>query len=283
MASDRNDWLRPGRGEETLPPPAGNASATADFARRPRFAAAASEDLLSGARRLHAAFFTAPARIAERGARLLRSAASEPPIVRLHSGFAYRACVLADGRRAILDILVPNDIIGLDHITMSAAAHEFVAAARVSYRALPADEVRRLMADPAIALHLTALLAESRWRAYRLAVSLGRLDAQARICLMLLDLYDRLRRRELIVRPTFNLPLTQEQIADHLGLTVVHVNRTLRRLREQKLVIVDRQVVIILDLDGLRGQVNGLTAAPEEIAEEAAEPALSPERLPLGR
>jgi CRP-like cAMP-binding protein len=98
-----------------------------------------------------------------------------------------------------------------------------------------------------VALRALELSAEARWRAARLAASIGRLDAQARICVMLLDIYDRLRRPELISRATFNLPLTQEQIADHLGLTLVHVNRILRRLREEKLVLVDRQVVIIRD------------------------------------
>jgi CRP-like cAMP-binding protein len=111
------------------------------------------------------------------------------------------------------------------------------------------------MADQPIALHILALIAEARWRGDRLAASLGRLDAHARICLMLLDIYERLRRRELINRPNFNLPFTQEQIADHLGLTLVHVNRTLRRLREERLVLVDRQVVIIKDLDRLRALV----------------------------
>ena len=61
---------------------------------------------------------------------------------------------------------------------------------------------------------------------------------------------------------TFNVPLTQEQMADHLGLTLVHVNRTLGRLREERIVLVDRQVVIIMDLDRLRDAARGL---PEPI------------------
>jgi hypothetical protein len=75
---------------------------------------------------------------------------------------------------------------------------------------------------------------------------------------LLLDIHDRLKRRDLISRPTFNLPLTQEQIGDHLGLTVVHVNRTLRRLREERVLMMDRQVVIIHDLDALREIGEGL-------------------------
>src|ERR1041384_6398793 len=87
---------------------------------------------------------------------------------------------------------------------------------------------------------------------------IGRLDARARICVMLLDIYERLPRNGLNSGLTFNLPLTQEQIADHLGLTLVHVNRTLRRLREQRIVLIERQTVIILDLDRLRECAEGL-------------------------
>ena len=74
---------------------------------------------------------------------------------------------------------------------------------------------------------------------------------------MLLDLFERLRRNGLTSQMTFNLPLTQEQMADYLGLTLVHVNRTMRRLREQRIAIVDRQVVIIRDLNRLREFAHG--------------------------
>ncbi len=184
---------------------------------------------------------------------------------------------MADGRRAILDILVPGDITGLDHIVLANPIEDIAAADRLSYRALGTAAVRALMADQPIALHIVALIAEARWRSDRLAASLGRLDAHARICLMFLDIYERLRRRELINRPSFNLPFTQEQIADHLGLTLVHVNRTLRRMREERLVIVDRQVVIIVDLEALRELVRGL---PQPVA--MPEPVMSLDRLPHG-
>jgi Crp-like helix-turn-helix domain len=62
---------------------------------------------------------------------------------------------------------------------------------------------------------------------------------------------------------TLSLPLTQEQIADHLGLTLVHVNRTLRRLREERIALVDRQTVVILVFDRLRECAEGLTQIAE--------------------
>lgn len=229
-----------------------------------RFAAAATEDLLSGSRELRQAFLAQPARTAERGDRLTAQLGPEPAVILLRSGFAFRSCAMPDGRRAILDVLTAGDMLGLDRI-VAYPTDEFVAASRVSFNALPAGELRRIMADPRVTMQIYALLVDARWRAVRLAVAIGRLDAQSRICLFLLDVYDRLFRRALIIRPTYNLPLTQEQIADHLGLTIVHVNRTLRRLREARLVLVDRQVVIIQDLPRLREMVDGVVQAPEMI------------------
>jgi CRP/FNR family transcriptional regulator, anaerobic regulatory protein len=87
---------------------------------------------------------------------------------------------------------------------------------------------------------------------------LARLDAAARIAALYLDVYDRLQRRGLANKRSFGLPLTQEQIADYLGLTLVHVNWTFRRMREEGLACNDRQTITLLDVDGLRGLVRGL-------------------------
>jgi CRP-like cAMP-binding protein len=70
-----------------------------------------------------------------------------------------------------------------------------------------------------------ALMAEARWRTHRHLTAIARLDAYERLSFFLLDIHDRLRRHNLIARPTFHFPLTQDQIADHLGMTMVHVNR----------------------------------------------------------
>jgi CRP/FNR family transcriptional regulator, anaerobic regulatory protein len=225
---------------------------------RPRYAAAAVEDLLTGSRRLRAAFLETPLRFAGRDQPLIRAGQPDAPALLIRNGFAYRSCVLADGRRAILDILLAGDIAALDHVVLAHPIEDITTADRVGYHALDAAVLRGLMADQAIVLSVMSVVATARWRADRLAAAIGRLDAQAKICVMLLDIYERLMRRGLIGRPTFNLPLTQEQIADHLGLTLVHVNRTLRRLREAKIALIDRQVVIILDLGRLRELVRGL-------------------------
>ena len=249
--------------------------ALAETFERPRFAAAATEDLLLGGRRLRAAFMQTPIRYAGRDTPLMRGGVSEPAAILIRSGFAYRSCVLPDGRRAILRILLSGDYAGLHNIVLARTMEDIHAANRVGYHMLGAAALRELLADPGVSMFLLAQIAEARWRAERLAASIGRLDAHARICVLLLDIHDRLRHRGLINRTTFNLPLTQEQLADHLGLTLVHVNRTLRRLREEKIVLVDRQVVIIHDLERLRELAQGL---PQPV--ELPEAPMLPERVP---
>src|SRR5262249_52418417 len=151
----------------------------------------------------------------------------------------------------ILDVLVPGDVAGLDHAVLAHPINEITAANRVTYTTLDPARLRALMADRCVALSVMAQIAEVRWRSDRLSAMIGRLDAEARIAALILNIHDRLRRRGLTNHLSFNLPLTQEQIADHLGLTLVHVNRTLRRMREERLLLVDRQVVMIMDQESL--------------------------------
>jgi CRP-like cAMP-binding protein len=224
----------------------------------PVYASRASEDLLTGARLLRRTFLATPLHTAERDSVILSVENPAPPAILFNRGFAYRSFSMPDGRRSIVDILIPGDIIGLDHAVLGRCNHEIIAANRVGYRLLSAATVRELMANPQIALRAQAIAAETRWRADRHMTAVTRFDARGRIAALLLGLYERLRRRELILRPTFNLPLTQEQLADHLGMTMVHVSRTLRRMREERLVLVDRQVVIILDLEELRRAASGV-------------------------
>jgi CRP/FNR family transcriptional regulator, anaerobic regulatory protein len=226
--------------------------------RFPAYAPAAVEDLLTGGRLLRRAFLEQPYHSIGRQTAILASEAAEDPVILIQRGVAYRSCTLPDGRRAILDLLLPGDIAGVDYAVLGRSNQELTAASALGYRAMTAAALRELMADRTVSMRVAALMAETRWRMDRHMTAITRLDAREQLGLFLLDIYDRLRRRELISRPTFNLPLTQEQIADHLGMTMVHVNRTLRRLREDRLVMVANQVVIITDLDRLRALASGM-------------------------
>jgi CRP-like cAMP-binding protein len=222
------------------------------------YAPAITEDILNGDRMLRRAFLDRPRQSIQRNGVVVRAGDPDPPIVLIQRSLAYCAQNLPDGRRAILDILVPGDVAGLDLIVHGGTHQEVIAASNLEYRSIQARALQGMMSDRAVAIRVLSLMAETRRRKDRHLTAITRFDARERLALFLLDIHDRLRRRELIARPTFNLPLIQEQIADHLGMTMVHVNRTFRQLREDRLVLVAQQVVIITDLDRLRAVVSGM-------------------------
>lgn len=224
----------------------------------------AAEDVLAGDQLLRRALQKVDEISARRGETIISPGKADPAPFLIRSGLAYRTATFADGRRAITDIFLPGDIVGIENIVVGRSPQAIIAAHDLRYCPLSATVIRRLKADsPQIAICVLALVAEIYRRADQHIVALTRLDAHARIAAFLLSISDRLLHRGFITRPTFNLRLTQEEIADHLGITMVHMSRTLRRMREETLVIVASQAVIILDLDRLREVSAGLTPKTE--------------------
>jgi CRP/FNR family transcriptional regulator len=223
------------------------------------YAPGVSEDILTGGRALRAAFHEASSDTAQRGDIVIAAGDPTPPVLYIQRGMAFSFYTLPDGRRGIGDIFLPTDFIGIEHVVAGRAFADIAAAGMLRYRSLSASTVRGHFAtNPHLALRVLALSAEQKVRQDRHRLALTRLDARERIADFFIGIYDRLRLAGLIARATFNLPLTQDQVADHLGITMVHVSRTLKRLRQERLVLADRQVVIITDVEGLRRAASAL-------------------------
>lgn len=178
-------------------------------------------------------------------------------VYQLRTGLAYQSCWFADGRRAIVDIFAPGNLVGLETILSLRASGSVAAAGTIKYSALDAASVHRLMEDREMTLCFTSLLIEARRRSEELAARIARLEAPERVAAMLVDLYDRLRRRRLIARGSYNLFLTQQQIGDHLGLTGATVNRVLSWYSREDIALVKGYVVIIRDMSRLRRLARG--------------------------
>src|SRR3954466_1403051 len=88
-------------------------------------------------------------------------------------------------------------------------------------------------------------------RLHNWVTALGRGNAEERIATLLLDLRGRLFQAGLANGSEIQMPLTQQEIGDHLGLTLVHVNRVLRRLRENGIVTVQRGIITVDDITRL--------------------------------
>jgi hypothetical protein len=126
------------------------------------------------------------------------------------------------------------------------------------------DAVREftdLMTCRSTALYVAWLLDRRQRRSDSLLAAVSSLDARGRLATMMLDFYARLSRQRLITGSTYNLPLRQIQIGAYLGLTVAHVNRVLRSLRDERIVELEKHCVTILDFERLtRLTLNGARA-----------------------
>jgi CRP-like cAMP-binding protein len=180
------------------------------------------------------------------GADLFSEGDSLGEVLFLRTGWAHRYRLLNDGRRQIVNVLVPGDLIG----PFTPTAKQFAATLTPSSicRVSRADIARRMGDCPGFSAAVEALIASEFELLAERTVSLGRRNAKERIAFLLLEVYERLRRVGLVNGNSFELPLTQEVIGDALGLSVVHVNRTLRALREAKLATVGFGRATIHDL-----------------------------------
>lgn len=142
------------------------------------------------------------------------------------SGWAARVRILLDGRRQFLNFLLPGDIVGLYHHQRPVAPTSIITLTEVT-TCVPPD----LGALPA--LDEAYAISHALDEAYLLAqiARLGRMNAMERIGDLMLELHERLELSELTHGRSFDLPITQETLADALGLTAVHVNRMLQAAR----------------------------------------------------
>jgi CRP-like cAMP-binding protein len=201
-------------------------------------------------------------------------------IYHLQTGWACQLGSLSNGGRAIVDVFLPGDMIGLDSALHTGPPEGVVTLTAVTMRAIPAeDALLDLMTYRPAALYVAWLLGKRQQRADRRLAATSCLDASGRLAMMVLDFYTRLKRRKLITGSAYNLPLTQVQMAHYLGLTVVHINRVLRSLREARIVNLEKHCVTILDIERLtRLAENGgiVSSSAAGVCEMSAVTARSP-------
>ena len=168
------------------------------------------------------------------------------------AGWACRKRLLSDGRRQVFGFILPGDGVGVCLHPSPLANATTAALTRVEL--VDASDLLRpdtLSACPDISQAISLAANEEERRLLDHLVRLGRLDAIERVAHLLLELHDRLAVIGLAEQGRFPLPLTQEVLADALGLSVVHINRTLQDLRRQQLVMVKSGECTLLDRDTL--------------------------------
>ncbi len=184
---------------------------------------------------------------------LIREGANPVRCAFILSGFCYRQKLTSDGARQIISIEIPHDFIDLQHLFLSESDHNVQALTRASVAEIDSAALRQLaLMRPAIgaALWHDVLVAASLFREW--IVNIGRRDAHTRVGHLLCEFAVRLDNANGTSNHAYDLPMTQEQLGDAVGLTPVHVNRVLRSLTQAGLISRDRRKITILDWDRLR-------------------------------
>ena len=164
-------------------------------------------------------------------------------------GWAVQYELLEDGGRQILEFLLPGSVVGL-HPEGEARSPHFVRAltdVRTCGHST-AGFLHAAKSNPTLALRLAAVAGRSHYRSLRRLTLIGRRTAKERVAVLLFELHRQAQRWSFCpCEDETPLPLTQEHIGDALGLTSVHVNRMLRELREDGVLILRKGVLRLLD------------------------------------
>lgn len=185
------------------------------------------------------------AKIPARGGTVLSAAGSDAAPRLLLTGWACRQRVLTDGGRLIFSLLLPGDIISG---RIATGQPSIAALTAVTTAEIPVEDARGVLL-PCLDPERSAAREESLL--LNQIMRLGRQTAYERMAHLLLELRQRLSVVGLVEDETFPMPMTQEMLADMLGLSLVHVNRTLQQMRREGLIELTEGHVTLHQLDQL--------------------------------
>ncbi len=171
------------------------------------------------------------------GHTLIDEGQTDAPLYTLLSGWAFRFKTLRDGRRQILNFLLAGDFIGVQQKMGDAAAHGVVTLTDSVFCVFQRDSLWQLhRQQPAMGFNITWLTAHEESLVDDTLLSVGRRTAEERVASLLIMLFKRAAALQADGGAQgVPFPLTQQHIADGLGLSLVHTNKTLRKLERRGL------------------------------------------------
>jgi len=191
-------------------------------------------------------------RIWTAGRNLIREGDRPEVVFLLLEGWACRYKLLPDGSRQIMAYLIPGDLCDIHIFILKAMDHSIglLSDGRVAIISKAVMQ-RTLEERPAIAraLFWSTLVDEAILREW--LVNMGQRDAFARLAHLFCEMWLRMRQMGLTDGNSFTLPLTQEELGDTMGLTSVHVNRVLQRMRAEGLLSLARGQMTLHNVDRL--------------------------------
>ena len=190
---------------------------------------------------------------AEPGRYLVREVSITDQSVVILSGLAYRHKISAEGSRQIVSIHIPGDFVDVEGALLKVADHNVQALTRCDLAMVPRAALRDMFREHpniALAMWVDTLIDASIFREW--IMNIGRRDARERLAHIFCEFAVRLETAGMGSTTGYELPMTQEQLADASGLTAVHVNRTLKSMDVDGLIRREKRFVFIPDWEKLR-------------------------------
>jgi len=189
---------------------------------------------------------------------VVRQFPAETPVVRdgeratdcclIADGFCVRSKTIASGKRQILSIHIPGEIPDLMSLFLHVMDHELSTLTPSTLGFISHETLQKLhRRSPGIAemFWRDTLIDAAMFREW--IVNVGQRPAPARLAHVMVELRERLKLIERAEGNSFEMPLTQEQIGEALGITAVHANRVIKQLRQDGIVELQRGRVTVLD------------------------------------
>lgn len=172
----------------------------------------------------------------EAGSTIMEEDAASPFVFTILSGWAMRTRTLENGCRQVLNFMLPGDLIGLQAATIGQMLHSVEALTQVTACAIPMQNFWQLFREQeGLAQDVAAISELEKATMDELLVSSGQRSVSERICFILLYLFERAGLSGLVEDDELHLPFGQDVLADTIGISLVHTNKTLSKLRRSGL------------------------------------------------
>jgi CRP-like cAMP-binding protein len=166
----------------------------------------------------------------------------------VESGWVFRSRGLASGRRQIVNYALPGDLLCTDSLLFKASSFDLTARTPVTLARIEAPQGAEMFdKHPGLAAAVAWTMGQEESILAERVVSLGRRDSFEKLAHALCELDARLSAIGQMRGRTVELPLNQEDFADILGISVIHVNRTFRRMSEEKIAEYRKGAIDLLD------------------------------------
>lgn len=188
----------------------------------------------------------------DRGATFLVEGNHSAHLYTVLSGWGFRYKVLPDGRRQILNYVMPGDLIGLQGSLMEEMSHSIEALSPMLLCVFERDQLHELYRrHPGLAYDITWLASREEQMLDENLLSVGRRTALERAAYLIAFISERASVVGLNNANPLEIPITQQHVADTLGLSLVHTNKTLRKLASRRLISWHERGCAVRDVEGL--------------------------------